>query len=103
MPELLEVRGVTAGYGNGPEDYKRMLEERDDLDAIVHLGDYVYEYGNDADRYGPAGLKGVRDHEPPVEMVRSNMPASTAPAPSALHAVSAAPTTTGSMGTPAAS
>lgn len=23
------------GYGNGPEDYRRMLEERDDLDAVI--------------------------------------------------------------------
>jgi len=33
----VERRGqaTPAGYGNGPEDYKRMLAERDDLDAVI--------------------------------------------------------------------
>jgi alkaline phosphatase D len=56
----------------------RGIAARDDLDLVLHLGDYLYEYGNDpaeqgvegsGDRYGPAELIGVRDHEPPVEMV----------------------------------
>ncbi|WP_380165994.1 alkaline phosphatase D family protein [Jannaschia sp. R86511] len=47
----------------------RGLAERDDLDLVLHLGDYVYEYGNDADRYGPVGLVGVRDHDPGTETV----------------------------------
>ena len=45
---------------------------------MLHLGDYVYEYGSDpaesgvpgsSDRYGPPQLIGVRDHQPPVEML----------------------------------
>jgi alkaline phosphatase D len=45
---------------------------------VLHLGDYVYEYGSDpaesgvpgsSDRYGPPQLIGVRDHQPPVEML----------------------------------
>jgi len=34
---LVERRGfpMPAGYSKGPEDYKRMLEERDDLDAVI--------------------------------------------------------------------
>lgn len=34
---LVERRGqpLPAGYGDGPEDFRRMLEERDDLDAVI--------------------------------------------------------------------
>ena len=39
----------------------RHLAARNDLDAVLHLGDYLYEYGND--EYGS-----VRDHQPPHEM-----------------------------------
>jgi alkaline phosphatase D len=47
------------------------LAERNDLDAVVHLGDYLYEYGNGDDRYGPGTgeLASARDHQPPTEMV----------------------------------
>ncbi|WP_041796414.1 alkaline phosphatase D family protein [Modestobacter italicus] len=45
----------------------RGIAARDDLDLVLHLGDYLYEYGNGEDRYGPAALAGVRDHQPPVE------------------------------------
>jgi len=47
----------------------RGIAARDDLDVVLHLGDYLYEYGNDDDRYGPAELAGIRDHQPPVEML----------------------------------
>ena len=47
----------------------RGIAARDDLDFVLHLGDYVYEYGNDADRYGPATLRGVRDHQPAEEVL----------------------------------
>jgi alkaline phosphatase D len=40
----------------------RHLAARDDLDAVLHLGDYLYEYGNG--EYGS-----VREHQPPHEMV----------------------------------
>nr|WP_245992920.1 alkaline phosphatase D family protein [Prauserella muralis] len=43
----------------------RHLAERDDLDLVVHLGDYLYEYA-------PGGYQAgevlVRPHDPPVEM-----------------------------------
>ncbi|GAA2018167.1 hypothetical protein GCM10009818_34050 [Nakamurella flavida] len=67
-----------SNYTGGFFTAYRGLAARDDLDAILHLGDYVYEYGNDpgetgvagsGDRYGPAGLIGVRDHKPETEMV----------------------------------
>ena len=47
----------------------RYLAQRDDLDLVVHLGDYLYEYGNTDGRYGPDSLIGVRDHDPATEMV----------------------------------
>lgn len=40
----------------------RRLAERADLDVVLHLGDYIYEYGNG--EYGEA-----RDYEPPHEIV----------------------------------
>ena len=44
----------------------RYLADRDDLDAIVHLGDYLYEYG----RGESAGRDGVvRPHQPVHEIV----------------------------------
>ncbi|MEV0945736.1 alkaline phosphatase D family protein [Rhodococcus sp. NPDC049939] len=44
----------------------RHLAERDDLDAIVHLGDYLYEYGHGV-YGGPNGP--VRLHDPAHEIV----------------------------------
>jgi len=40
----------------------RSLAPRDDLDAVIHLGDYIYEYGDG--EYGD-----VRGYEPPHEIV----------------------------------
>lgn len=43
----------------------RHLALRDDLDLVVHLGDYLYEYGVGDDAAADAVL---RPHDPPVEM-----------------------------------
>jgi len=52
------------GYFNAYDDIAR----RGDLDAIIHLGDYFYEYGIDG--YGGAvGQALGRLHNPPVETV----------------------------------
>lgn len=40
----------------------RRIAERSDLDAVLHLGDYIYEYG-------PAEYGSLRTPEPPREMV----------------------------------
>ncbi len=58
-----------SNYTGGFFTAYRGLAARDDLDAVLHLGDYVYEYGNAEDRYGPPELAGTRDHQPPVETV----------------------------------
>ncbi|PZA20451.1 alkaline phosphatase [Modestobacter versicolor] len=58
-----------SNYTGGYFTAYRGLAARDDLDFVLHLGDYLYEYGNDEDRYGPAELAGVRDHQPATEVV----------------------------------
>ncbi len=47
----------------------RSIGERDDLDFVLHVGDYIYEYGNGADRYGPSSLVGTRDGIPATETI----------------------------------
>ncbi|MBB6627176.1 alkaline phosphatase D family protein [Nocardioides sp. KIGAM211] len=46
----------------------RGLAARDDLHAVVHLGDYVYEYGPGEYGYGQSD-EDIRTHEPRHEMV----------------------------------
>jgi alkaline phosphatase D len=62
---MVSCSNFTGGYFSA----YRHLADRNDLDFVVHLGDYIYEYGNDADRYGPESLRGKRDHDPATEMV----------------------------------
>ncbi len=46
----------------------RHLAEREDIDFILHLGDYIYEYANG--EYGPDGFAGVtRAHDPATEII----------------------------------
>ncbi|MEZ5953716.1 MAG: alkaline phosphatase D family protein [Hyphomonas sp.] len=44
------------------------LAQEPDVDAIVHLGDYIYEYGTDGYGGEVAGLIG-RPHDPPTECI----------------------------------
>jgi len=46
----------------------RHLADRDDLHAVVHLGDYLYEYGPGEYGYG-SGEVDIRTHDPAHEMV----------------------------------
>ncbi|MCW2750813.1 MAG: alkaline phosphatase [Aeromicrobium sp.] len=46
----------------------RHLAARDDLDAILHLGDYVYEYGPGQYGYGSKNID-IRPHKPAHEMI----------------------------------
>jgi len=44
------------------------ISKRDDLDAVIHLGDYIYEYGTDG--YGGAVSKQIgRNHDPVHEII----------------------------------
>ena len=58
-----------SNYTGGHFGTYRAIAERDDLDFVLHLGDYFYEYGNGDDRYGPDELVGERDHQPAHETV----------------------------------
>ena len=62
---LVSCSNLTGGYFSA----YRFIAQRDDLDLVLHLGDYLYEYGNGADRYGPESLKGKREHIPSTEIV----------------------------------
>ena len=68
----------------------RHLAARGDLDAVLHLGDYLYEYG--PGEYGAAGAT-IRPHDPAHEMVsladyrRRHAQYKTDPDLQALHAV----------------
>ncbi len=60
---VVSCSNYQAGYFNA---YKR-LSERNDLDAIIHLGDYIYEY---ADRvYGDSTLFDQRTLHPENEII----------------------------------
>jgi alkaline phosphatase D len=56
-----------SNYQGGYFTPYRYVAQRTDLDLVLHLGDYFYEYGNGADRYGPDTLVGKRDHVPATE------------------------------------
>jgi phosphodiesterase/alkaline phosphatase D-like protein len=62
---LVSCSNYTGGYFGA----YRALAARDDIDFVLHVGDYIYEYGNGADRYGPAALAGVRDGVPATETI----------------------------------
>jgi alkaline phosphatase D len=62
---LVSCSNYTGGYFTA----YRAIAQRDDLDFVLHVGDYIYEYGNGADRYGPAALVGIRDGQPATETI----------------------------------
>ncbi|HEY5820730.1 MAG TPA: alkaline phosphatase D family protein [Propionibacteriaceae bacterium] len=62
---LVSCSNYTGGYFSA----YRALAKRNDLDFVLHVGDYIYEYGNGADRYGPPDLVGVRDALPATETI----------------------------------
>jgi alkaline phosphatase D len=61
---LVSCSNWEAGYFSA----YRHLAARGDLDAVLHLGDYVYEYGTGQYAYGRSNTV-VRPHEPPHEML----------------------------------
>jgi alkaline phosphatase D len=62
---LVSCSNYTGGYF-GPY---RAIADRADLDFVLHVGDYIYEYGNGSDRYGPTELVGERDAQPATETI----------------------------------
>ncbi|MDX1497308.1 MAG: PhoD-like phosphatase N-terminal domain-containing protein, partial [Salinisphaeraceae bacterium] len=45
VPKLRFAVASCSNYGYGFFHAYRRIAERDDLDAVFHLGDYIYEYG----------------------------------------------------------
>ncbi len=66
---LVSCSNYTGGYFGA----YRTIGRRDDLDFVLHVGDYIYEYPNakgGADgRYGPDTLIGTRDAQPATEPI----------------------------------
>ncbi|GAA4100462.1 alkaline phosphatase D family protein [Zhongshania borealis] len=60
---VVSCASIPHGFFNA---YRRVAE-RPDLDCVIHLGDYIYEYGNDG--YGSDVQAGGRIYEPGHEMV----------------------------------
>ena len=60
---VVSCSNYQAGFFNG---YQR-LAERTDLDAVIHLGDYIYEYADGV--YGDSSLFEDRALEPATEIV----------------------------------
>jgi len=58
-----------SNYTGGFFTAYRAIAARDDLDLVLHVGDYIYEYPNGYGRYGPPELVGVRDHQPEGETI----------------------------------
>lgn len=57
-----------SNYPFGHFHVYRDIANTPDLDAVIHLGDYIYEYG--VDGYGgTTGQELDRNHEPPLEIV----------------------------------
>ena len=59
-----------SNYQAGYFSAYRKIAERADLDAVVHLGDYIYEYSaSGSDFYGNEDLRANRRHVPDKEIV----------------------------------
>ncbi|MCA9620371.1 MAG: alkaline phosphatase D family protein [Myxococcales bacterium] len=56
-----------ASYAHGFFNAYRLLARRYDLDVVLHLGDYIYEYGDGS--YGDPQLGDARAYDPPHEIV----------------------------------
>jgi len=67
LPQRLRIGVVScANWEAGYFSAYRHLAARGDLDLVLHLGDYLYEYG--VGSYGARGVT-VRPHDPRTEMV----------------------------------
>jgi phosphodiesterase/alkaline phosphatase D-like protein len=55
-------------YAFGHFNVYREIAKRNNVDAVIHLGDYIYEYGTDG-YGGDVGREIGRNHEPPHECV----------------------------------
>lgn len=58
-----------ASYPHGFFNAYRRVAERGDLNAVIHLGDYIYEYGNAPGQYGADVQAGGRMYLPDNEIL----------------------------------
>lgn len=58
-----------ASYPHGFFNAYARVAERHDLDCVLHLGDYIYEYGNQPGQYGADVQAGGRMYQPDTEMI----------------------------------
>ena len=80
LPEgsVESVRLAVVSCANYPAGYfnvYREISKRDDLDAVVHLGDYIYEYSSEADSYAAADAAALGRTFPAdnnLELIRLN-------------------------------
>lgn len=57
--------GSCSHYAHGYFNAYSRIADRNDLSAVIHLGDYIYEYGNE----GFAALDSIRTNEPEHEII----------------------------------
>jgi len=62
---VVSCQNFQAGYFNA----FRKISERADLDAVIHLGDYIYEYGAGEGTYGYSDDRPDRANVPDVEII----------------------------------
>jgi alkaline phosphatase D len=71
--EQPQARFAVVSCSNYPTGYfnaYRKIAERNDLDAVLHLGDYIYEYSADSASYGgQIGIALGRQHDPAYEII----------------------------------
>lgn len=68
---MADYRMAVVSCSNWPFGYfnaYREISKRRDVDAVIHLGDYIYEYGGTG-YGGTEGKELGRNHEPPTEIV----------------------------------
>ncbi|NWG70571.1 MAG: alkaline phosphatase D family protein [Parvularculaceae bacterium] len=96
LPEgsVSEARFAIVSCSNYPFGYFNVYDQiarRDDFDAVLHLGDYIYEYGPDG-YGGEVGARLGRPHDPAHEIVtledyrRRHAQYKADPASRAMHA-----------------
>lgn len=66
-----QLRAAVVSCSNWPFGYfnvYKAIAERDDVDVVMHLGDYIYEYGRDS-YGGEVGAQIGREHLPAGEII----------------------------------
>ncbi|RYV03744.1 alkaline phosphatase [Shewanella sp. OPT22] len=69
--EIAQVKFAVLSCANYPVGYFNVYElatQQSEIDAVIHLGDYIYEYGNDSSANGTSKVEG-REVMPDREIV----------------------------------